>query len=267
MQTFSPEPDSPTGRAPTTSERLLVSSVEELAPHKSLSAIESVAKFIFGSASIVGVVLTGLGVLGSTNAQGAGIAWALPSILAVAISLFLATLSLIPRVSAVRLGDQGELQRYFDRELRRRGLFVVTAGFAFAIAFPLASMPSVVAGLPRQPFLDISAALTLQDPQHAALKFVVSGDGFKPNSVLTVTAVTADGNAVNETQVVLIAIVSSDGTVTSDGNVTIASQNSVNIYGIVSDNGTPIMHKHIGLAAVGKKKTKLASVYMAPNVH
>jgi hypothetical protein len=128
-------------------------------------------------------------------------------------------------------------------------------------------MPSVVAGLPRQPFLDISAALTLQDPQHAALKFVVSGDGFKPNSVLTVTAVTADGNAVNETQVVLIAIVSSDGTVTSDGNVTIASQNSVNIYGIVSDNGTPIMHKHIGLAAVGKKKTKLASVYMAPNVH
>jgi hypothetical protein len=55
--------------------------------------------------------------------------------------------------------------------------------------------------------------------------------------------------------VVLIAIVSSDGTVASDGNVTIASQNSVNIYGIVSDNGTPIMHKHIGIAAVGKKKT------------
>lgn len=130
-------------RPPTTAERLVRSSVDELAPHRSLAAIEAAGKFIFASVAVVGTITSGLGVA-VANEGSASLAWALPAIVSVVVSLVCATLAITPSLRTLRPGNQIDAATFFSDQIKLRGGLVRVAGVTFALALLLAALPVFV---------------------------------------------------------------------------------------------------------------------------
>lgn len=132
------------GRPSTTRTEGLEKAAEELAPHLSLQRVESTAKFLLGTVSLVGALITGFGAFGSKAGDEAK--WLLPSLLLVAAGIVLAVLAVIGSADEVDVDDLEDVDRYYAKQIERRGRRVRLAGVAIAAALLLAVLPAISAG-------------------------------------------------------------------------------------------------------------------------
>jgi hypothetical protein len=157
-----------TGQPPTTRTDNLQLAAAELAPHLSLQRIEANARFVLATVTVVGGLLTGLGVLGDTAVSDHP-AWALPSLLAAAISVAVAVWATVGSNDEVQVDDLDDVDRYYTEQIRQRGKLARIAGSMLAIALLLAVVPA------------IRAAATSDAPPPPELHFV--SDAHPPASV------------------------------------------------------------------------------------
>ena len=196
----------PPGRPPTTQERLLLASVDTLAPHESLDRVDRAASTVTTAVSIAGTVVAGLGALAATSSSGAGIGWALPTISLAAMSVACAILASVPGASNVAPGNLIAVEEFFRSEVQRRGRLVRLAGYALAVAMLLAPAPLLVAAIDNgQASLDLAVRVSATD-RKLAVAVRASGLDEDARTRLTVTSAgrvlsrvqadaDADGNA------------------------------------------------------------------------
>jgi hypothetical protein len=133
------------GRLPTARTDNLRSAAEDLAPHHSLNRIESTAKFLLGTVGLVGGLVTGFGIFeGSLGADRAG--WLLPCLVCAALAVILSVLAAMGGADEVNVDDLEDVDRYFSRQIERRGWLVRLAGIALAASLVLALLPAAMSG-------------------------------------------------------------------------------------------------------------------------
>lgn len=133
------------GRAPTTRERLLGRSRDELAPHLSLKAVNEASERIVGAISVAATVASGLTLLGATTLSNVGWGWAIPAIVFSGASIILAVLAAIPSLTVIRPGDLEAVDEFFSRQIRRRGRLLRLAATALVLALLAIPIPAIVA--------------------------------------------------------------------------------------------------------------------------
>lgn len=151
------------GKEPTARIENLEAAAAELAPHLSLGRVESGAKVLLGSVTVAGALLGGLGALGSTVVADHP-AWALPSLVLIAISVSLAAWAMIGSGDTVQVDDLEDVSSYYTAQIESRGRLVRFGAAALVAALLLAPLPA------------IRAATTSGDEGHA-LELSLEGKG------------------------------------------------------------------------------------------
>lgn len=143
------------GEEPTSAERALIESAKALTPEKSLDRIDALARFVFANVAVVGTLLTGLGFL-RASADYAGGTLLTTVALFVALSLLLSLGATAPRLTRVRSADLVALERWYRRQVVRRGVLAITSAVALAAAVSLAVIFAVTRERPG-PLIDAEA--------------------------------------------------------------------------------------------------------------
>jgi hypothetical protein len=160
------------GRSPTTRERLLARSREELAPHLSLAAVNDASERIVGAISVAATIASGLTLLSAVKLAGVGWGWAVPAIAFSSGAIILAVLAAIPAATVIRPGDLEDVDRFFSGQLRRRGCLLKAAAISLVLALLTIPVPSIVAGLEKE-----TASLGLSAMgQDAYLEIIARGE-------------------------------------------------------------------------------------------
>lgn len=153
-----------TGAPPTPVEKVEFAAAANLSPEKSLTRIQELAKFVFASVSVVGTLLTGLGVftdLGDVLEES----WKLPSpfadvpvaVAALGLSLLFASFALWPKLSSIDLTRPAEVKAWYTRQIYRRGLWMTASLAFFSLAILVAAFTgSGRAELPKKPAISAS---------------------------------------------------------------------------------------------------------------
>jgi hypothetical protein len=142
---------------PSTRERLLRESINELTPSNSLRAVEDNARHLLSSVSIAGTLVGGLGVVSASEFADVGFGWALPAVVCVAASVAVSAWVLIPMRATISPGRLDLMDQWYADQIKRRGRLMRIAGVLFAVSIPLALLPlaaNVISG--RDKTLDIS---------------------------------------------------------------------------------------------------------------
>lgn len=129
------------GQPPTPTDDLWLKLAGEdvLSPDKSLDRLDSYAKFVFGSVSLVGTALTGFGLFGSNASRFLNNAWFLLPVALFCLSLALTVTGIIPRTGEVKPYEINSIRSYYTRVFRWRAFSLTMAGYLFAAS--LATVP------------------------------------------------------------------------------------------------------------------------------
>jgi hypothetical protein len=173
------------GSAPSTRDRLLMSARAELAPDKSLAAVNESSARVVGAVSVAATLVSALGLLSATELADVGWAWALPSILLSALAAALAVWATVPVFDEVAPGNLEDVDRYFTHQLRWRGGTVRAAALSFGLGLALTPLPALVAAVDApDPSWDVTVAR-----QGAMLSFSVTGEHLGSDSVVELALV------------------------------------------------------------------------------
>jgi hypothetical protein len=208
-------------RASTSREALLEASRAELAPHKSLDAVAVASGRVVGAVSVTATLVSALGLVSATTLSGAGWGWALPAVVFSAGSIALAVWATVPSGGPIRPGDLDDVQRFFDREIRRRGGVVRAAAVALGLALLSTPLPLVADGLSVP-----KAAFNVTVVRRGGSAIVaVQGENLNRNIAVTATWIhggvralilsgdIGEGGRLNLTGVLPVAIAGSAGSV------------------------------------------------------
>ncbi len=125
------------GTPPTPQQKAAFAAAANLAPEKSLTRIQELAKFVFSSVAVIGTLLTGLGLftdLGKVLENGWAIG-AVPLPVALAgLSLFSASCAIWPKMSTVDLSRLDQVEAWYRRQILRRGLWMTVSLALFSAA-------------------------------------------------------------------------------------------------------------------------------------
>lgn len=114
----------------------------ELGPHKSAERIRDSAKFLVTAVTVVGAVITGLGLAGN-DIVADRLELALPALACTVVSISLAAWALVPAAGVADLNDLESVHDYWEGDIRSRGWKVRIAGILFAISLMLAVIPVI----------------------------------------------------------------------------------------------------------------------------
>jgi hypothetical protein len=116
----------------TLADQMWETAAEQITPTSSLQKIETQAKYLFTSVTVVGSLLTGLGLLnGVPVTQGS---WLLLPVGLVGTSLALAMYALTPRLKAVDVDNIYSVKAFYESSIVRGGVALFVAGLLFALA-------------------------------------------------------------------------------------------------------------------------------------
>jgi hypothetical protein len=133
------------GSKPSAEEDAAFDAAAHLAPDKSLTRIQELAKFVFANVAVVGILLTGLGLftdLGEVLESSWTVPWAGDVPLAVAalgLSLAAASFAVWPKMSSVDLTRLDEVNAWYGRQIVRRGFWMIVSLALFSTAILLAT--------------------------------------------------------------------------------------------------------------------------------
>lgn len=184
----SPAPTMDEGHRPTTRERLVVQSVETLAPHQSLDRIDKASATVTTAVTLAGTLAGGFGLIAATTFADVGIGWALPTVILAACSIACAVLATVPAPATVAPGDLSAVEAFFRIQIRRRGRLVRGAAWSLAVAVLLAPLPIVASALANPP--PRIALVAAVDGKTRRISVAISGSRLKPGAAVKVTIVT-----------------------------------------------------------------------------
>lgn len=171
---------------PTTRERLITGSVETLAPHHSLDRIDKASGTVTTAVTLAGTLAGGFGLIAATTLADVGIGWALPTVVLASISVACAVLATVPAPGTVAPGNLIEVEKFFRRQIQKRGGLVRVAAWTLAFAVLLAPLPIVAATLvDEEPAIDLTIAANGKDRK---VVIGVVAAGLEENAAVTVDA-------------------------------------------------------------------------------
>lgn len=138
---------------------------DELAPAKAFARLIDNGRFVIGTVSTVGVLLTGFGLVAAdrlSDSVGPSRLAAAAVALAV-VAILLALLPLVIRTRRINLDNLAEVQQLYTRELGKARL-ISAAGWTLAVALALAGAAATWAAMsadaltPAQPHASLTAA-------------------------------------------------------------------------------------------------------------
>jgi hypothetical protein len=171
-------------RPSTTRERLLQSSREELAPHKSLEAVADAAVRVVSAVSVAAILVSGLGLVSAITLTDTGWGWALPTIILSAISVALAIWATVPSRQAVKPGDLEDVQRFFAGQIRKRGNLVRAAAISIGCAVLLTPLPALAAAFSSSP--DVAFNVSAM-PRGSTAVVTIEGEHLAKGTLVTVS--------------------------------------------------------------------------------
>jgi hypothetical protein len=133
------------GAHPTPDDTFWQASIQALSPDKSMATIDTQARWIFTSVSVIGVALTGFSVIAATRLQSAPWPLTVLTILLTAISLILAALALVPAGGGYfHSANLTEVKDLWNNDIRHRSWKVRASSITFAIAIGFAAITALV---------------------------------------------------------------------------------------------------------------------------
>jgi hypothetical protein len=126
-----------------------VALAEELAPAKSLTRLDAATARVVTNVTVVGTLLTGLGILGASLPSVTGWArgLAVTAVVTAALAVVLALSAQVVTVTRIRTGDLLEVQAWYRRRVRIRGPLTVASTVLLAGATAVGAGAAVVAVL------------------------------------------------------------------------------------------------------------------------
>jgi hypothetical protein len=124
-----------------------VALAEELAPAKSLTRLDTATARVVTNVTVVGTVLTGLGIVGASLPSVTGWArgLAVTAVVAAAVAVVLALSAQVVTVTRIRTGDLLEVQAWYRRRVRIRGPLTVASTLLLAAATAVGAGSAVLA--------------------------------------------------------------------------------------------------------------------------
>jgi hypothetical protein len=105
----------------------------KISPGNSLERIDTQAKYLFNTVSVVGTLLTGFGVFGPPGIAGLRSPWLIVPVAFVALSLALAMMGITPRLDKLSRWDVNSIRNHYNGLIRKRGRFVFLASMSFSM--------------------------------------------------------------------------------------------------------------------------------------
>ncbi|MGO9062462.1 MAG: OmpA family protein [Candidatus Binataceae bacterium] len=125
--------------ATTLQEKFWLKQVDSLGPEKSVERLDSYGKYLLGTASAVGTILTGFGIFSSPGSVQRSRLLLIPIVLA-CVSLALAGMGITPRVERVNPANPDSIRDYYSSLIRNRGRCITFAGWLFALSLACAGV-------------------------------------------------------------------------------------------------------------------------------
>jgi hypothetical protein len=135
------------GRAPTARERGLRAVAEQLTPLQALTTIDQASARIVAAVSLIATLAGGVGLISASSLSEIGIAWAIPCVVAAALSVVAALIGTLPTRAKLAPGELDGLEAWFDHQISHRLLLIRTSAGLLVVAVLCAALPSVVAAL------------------------------------------------------------------------------------------------------------------------
>jgi hypothetical protein len=132
-----------TGKPPNEEDKFWLQVANNISPEKSLERLDAHGKYLFGTVSVVGTLLTGFGIFSPSGAAVLRSTWIIIPVLLACLSLAFAMMGITPELSKVNRQDINSVREYYNNLIRRRGRFVFLGGLFFSL-----SLLSIVAVLP-----------------------------------------------------------------------------------------------------------------------
>jgi hypothetical protein len=131
------------GEPPNDEDEFWLQVANNISPEKSLERLDAHGKYLFGTVSVVGTLLTGFGIFSPSGATVLRSIWIVIPILLACLSLAFAMMGITPELSKVNRQDINSVRKYYNDLIRRRGRFIFLGGLFFAL-----SLISIVVVLP-----------------------------------------------------------------------------------------------------------------------
>jgi hypothetical protein len=122
------------GKPPDEEDMFWLEAAKNIAPEKSIERLDAHGKYLFGTVSIVGALLTGFGIFSSAEATVLRSPWLVLPILLACISLAFAMMGITPRLDKVSRRDIISIRNYYNSLIRRRGRFIFLGGVFFSLS-------------------------------------------------------------------------------------------------------------------------------------
>jgi hypothetical protein len=149
------------GKIPTIEDKFWIELANKTTPDKSIERLDTHAKYLFSTVSIVGTLLTGFGIFSSSGANILRNPWFLLPVALACLSLALSMMGLTPKVDSLNRHDINSVRNYYNKLIIRRGRFIFWAGVTFSLS--LLSV-AVVLAYPLKPSpLTSAISVTLAD--------------------------------------------------------------------------------------------------------
>jgi outer membrane protein OmpA-like peptidoglycan-associated protein len=155
------------GRPATPDEIPRQDAANDLSPEKSVERLDKYGKYLLGTVSTVGTVLTGFGIFSPSASGTASNPWFLLPVGLACLSLAFATVAITPVFDEIKPAYEDTIREHY-RKLIRRGRFVTWAGWLFAGSLGSAAVVvAVQAGLfaPLIPQVSLTWARTDAGPE------------------------------------------------------------------------------------------------------
>lgn len=138
------------GKIPTVEDKFWIEIANNTTPDKSIERLDTQAKFLFSTVSIIGILLTGFGIFGTGGSNVLRNPWFVLPVTLACLSLALSMIGLTPKVDSLNRHDINSVRNYYNNLITRRGRFIFWASItfslsllsvAFVLAYPLKPLP------------------------------------------------------------------------------------------------------------------------------
>lgn len=180
------------GRPPTEAEESQYKALTARTPEDSLQRAETLANFVFANVAVVGTLLTGLGLVADGGAllESAPEVFGVPlPVLLVGLSLVAAIVALLPALKRVNPAHIDDVAKWYEGQVRRRGIAAIVALVLFAGAIITATVSASESGA-SDPRLSASWTGTGEEAS-ATVKAELSGLASSATGRMTVHGVSA----------------------------------------------------------------------------
>lgn len=122
------------GKRPEEEDKFWLEAAKNITPEKSIERIDAHGKYLFGTVSIVGTLLTGFGIFSPLGATVLRSPWIVIPVILACLSLAFAMMGITPNLDRVYRRDIISIRNYYNNLIRRRGRFIFLGGVFFSLS-------------------------------------------------------------------------------------------------------------------------------------